>query len=288
MMVKKARLGKGLDALFGALEEAGLETGVETGARLIPMDQIRPGRFQPRVRIDEASLADLAASIQSQGVIQPIVVRETATGTFELIAGERRWRASQMAGRKDIPAVVRKVSDDAALALGLIENIQREDLNPIEEAAGLKRLLDEFGMTHQEVAESVGRSRAAVSNLLRILNLDPLVREHIENDRIEMGHGRALLALPQTDQHSAAEVVMHRRLSVRQTEQLVRRLLAGGRKRQPKAPSKDADIQRLETELSELLGTTVTVEQRDKQGGRLIIDYHSLDALDGITEKIRR
>ena len=287
-MVKKARLGKGLDALFGSLEDADLGAGDKRSMRSIPIDEIRPGRFQPRARIDEASLADLAASIKSQGVVQPIVVRETATGTFELIAGERRWRASRMAGRKDIPAVVRKVSDDAALALGLIENIQREDLNPIEEAAGLKRLLDEFGMTHLQVAESIGRSRAAVSNLLRILNLDPLVRAHIEKERIEMGHGRALLALPQADQHSVAEVVMHRRLSVRQTEQLVRRWLAGDRKRKRKLSSKDADIQRLENELSEVLGTAVHIEHRGTKGGRLLIDYHSLDELDGIMKRFSR
>lgn len=287
-MVKKPRLGKGLDALFGSLEDAGLESGDEQGMRSIPINEIRPGRFQPRARIDEASLVDLAASIKSQGVVQPIVVRETATGDFELIAGERRWRASQMAGRKDIPAVVRKVSDDAALALGLIENIQREDLNPIEEAAGLKRLLDEFGMTHLQVAESVGRSRAAVSNLLRILNLDPLVRDYIEKERIEMGHGRALLALPQGDQHAAAEVVMHRRLSVRQTEQLVRQWLTGDRKRKRKPLSKDADIRRLENELSETLGAAVHIEHRGEKGGQLLIDYHSLDELDGIMKRFRR
>jgi ParB family chromosome partitioning protein len=237
--------------------------------------------------MDEASLRDLAASIQNQGVVQPVVVRETVAGSFELIAGERRWRASQMAGLDEIPAMVRRVSDDAALALALIENIQREDLNPVEEAMGLKRLLDEFGMTHQQAAESVGRSRAAVSNLLRILNLDPVVREHIENDRIEMGHGRALLALPQADQAAAAEVVMHRRLSVRQTEQLVRQWLVGDRKRKRKPQSKDADIQRLENELSETLGAVVHIENRGTKGGRLLIDYHSLDELDGIIKRFR-
>ena len=233
-MVKKARLGKGLDALFSALDESGVDGATPSDMRTVPIDQIRPGRFQPRSRMDEASLRDLAASIQNQGVVQPVVVRETVAGGFELIAGERRWRASQMAGLDEIPAMVRQVSDDAALALALIENIQREDLNPVEEAMGLKRLLDEFGMTHQQAAESVGRSRTAVSNLLRILNLDPVVREHIENERIEMGHGRALLALPQEDQGGAAEVVIQRRLSVRQTEQLVRQWLAGDRKRKRK------------------------------------------------------
>jgi ParB family chromosome partitioning protein len=237
--------------------------------------------------MDEASLRDLAASIQNQGVVQPVVVRETVAGGFELIAGERRWRASQMAGLDEIPAMVRQVSDDAALALALIENIQREDLNPVEEAMGLKRLLDEFGMTHQQAAESVGRSRTAVSNLLRILNLDLIVREHIENERIEMGHGRALLALPQADQAAAAEVVMHRRLSVRQTEQLVRQWLAGDRKRKRKPQPQDADIQRLENELSETLGAPVHIETRGAKKGRLLIDYHSLDELDGIIKRLR-
>jgi ParB family chromosome partitioning protein len=255
--------------------------------RTVPIDQIRPGRFQPRSRIDEASLRDLAASIQNQGVVQPVVVRETVAGGFELIAGERRWRASKMAGLDEIPVVVRQASDDTALALALIENIQREDLNPVEEAMGLKRLLDEFGMTHQQAAESVGRSRSAVSNLLRILNLDPVVREHIENERIEMGHGRALLALPQADQSGAAEVVMHKRLSVRQAEQLVRQWLAGERKRKRKPAPKDADIQRLENELSETLGASVHIEHRGAKGGRLLIDYHSLDELDGIIKRLR-
>jgi ParB family chromosome partitioning protein len=287
-MVKKARLGKGLDALFGALDESsGADSSTTRDMRMVPVDQIRPGRFQPRSRIDEASLRDLAASIKNQGVVQPVVVRETVAGAFELIAGERRWRASQMAGLVEIPAVVRQVSDDAALALALIENIQRENLNPIEEAMGLKRLLDEFGMTHQQAAESVGRSRAAVSNLLRILNLDPIAREHIENERIEMGHGRALLALPQADQASAAETVMHRRLSVRQTEQLVRQWLAGSRKRKTKPTPKSADIQRLENELSEALGAAVHIEHRETKGGRLLIDYHSLDELDGIINRLR-
>ena len=286
-MVKKARLGKGLDALFSALDESGADGATATDMRTVPIDQIRPGRFQPRSRIDEAALRDLAASIQNQGVVQPVVVRETVAEGFELIAGERRWRASKMAGLDEIPVVVRQASDDTALALALIENIQREDLNPVEEAMGLKRLLDEFGMTHQQAAESVGRSRAAVSNLLRILNLDPVVREHIENERSEMGHGRALLALPQADQSGAAEVVIHKRLSVRQAEQLVRQWLAGERKRKRKPASKDADIQRLENELSETLGASVHIEHRGAKGGRLLIDYHSLDELDGIISRLR-
>ncbi|MBO68141.1 MAG: chromosome partitioning protein ParB [Acidiferrobacteraceae bacterium] len=254
--------------------------------RTIAIDAITPGRFQPRTNIDDASLRDLAASIKNQGVVQPVVVRETVAGGFELIAGERRWRASQMAGAETIPAVVRRVSDEIALALGLIENIQRENLNPIEEAMGLKRLLEEFGMTHQQVADSVGRSRASVTNLLRILNLDPIVKNHIESDLIEMGHGRALLALPRESQASVSKAIIQKKLSVRQTEQAVRRLLAGERKGKPKQKSKDADVRRLENELSEALGAKAYLEHRGN-GGRIVIDYHSLEELDGIIEKLR-
>jgi len=254
--------------------------------RTIAVDAISPGRFQPRARIDEESLRDLAASIKNQGVVQPVVVRETVAGGFELIAGERRWRASHMAGVETIPAVVRRVSDETALALGLIENIQRENLNPVEEAMGLKRLLEEFGMTHQQVADSVGRSRAAVTNLLRILNLDPSVKDHIESGLIEMGHGRALLALSRESQASVSEAVIQKKLSVRQTEQLVRRLLSGAQKNKPKQKPKDADMLRLENELSETLGAKASVEHHG-EGGRLIIDYHSLEELDGIIERLR-
>lgn len=286
-MVKKARLGKGLDALFGAVDEASTNRSTRSEMRSLPVNSIRQSRFQPRTRMDETSLRDLAASIQNQGVVQPVVVRETTTGHYELIAGERRWRATKMAGLTDIPAVVRQVSDDVALVLGLIENIQRENLGPVEEAMGLRRLLDEFGMTHQQAADSIGRSRAAVSNLLRILNLDPIVREHIEDERIEMGHGRALLALPREAQVAAAETVIHRRLSVRQTEQLVRQLLAGERKKKPRQLTTNADIQRLENELSEKLGARIHIEDRGQKGGRLVIDYHSLDELDGIVDRLR-
>ncbi len=285
-MAKKPRLGKGLDALFGALEETNGGNKGQTEMRTIAIDAITPGRFQPRTNIDDASLRDLAASIKNQGVVQPVVVRETVAGGFELIAGERRWRASQMAGAETIPAVVRRVSDEIALALGLIENIQRENLNPIEEAMGLKRLLEEFGMTHQQVADSVGRSRASVTNLLRILNLDPIVKNHIESDLIEMGHGRALLALPRESQASVSKAIIQKKLSVRQTEQAVRRLLAGERKGKPKQKSKDADVRRLENELSEALGAKAYLEHRGN-GGRIVIDYHSLEELDGIIEKLR-
>lgn len=282
-MNKKARLGRGLDALLSDVEQ----TGGDGELRWLPLESIRQGRYQPRTRIDENSLRELAASISNQGIIQPVVVRETASGGFELIAGERRWRASKLAGLSQIPALVRQVSDEAALQVALIENIQRKELNPVEEAAGLRRLLDEFGMTHQQVAERVGRSRAAVTNLLRLLNLEPQVREHLEMGRIEMGHARALLALPREQQPETAAGVIQRRLSVRQTENSVRRLLSGARKKSPKRASKDPDISKLERELSEALAAPVELE--DKGGnGRVVIRYHSLDELDGIIQRVRR
>ena len=279
-------MGYGLDALFGSLEEISEEGQQLTGLRTLKIDEIRPGRYQPRINLDETALLDLAASIKKQGVLQPVVVRETTTGGFELIAGERRWRASKLAGLSDIPAVVKKTSDEAALVLGLIENIQREDLNPIEEAAGLRRLIEEFGMTHEQVAEGIGRSRTAVTNLLRILNLDPIVRDHLEHGRLEMGHGRALLSLSQIKQQSVAEIAIRQRLSVRQTEQLVRKQLSGDKRKKPILSDKDADIKQLEAQLSELLGTTVSID--DKRGrGKLLIDYHNLDQLDGIIKKLK-
>ena len=283
-MTKKARLGRGLEALLTGVEKTVNEG--DGALRQLPLDSIRQGRYQPRVRIDEASLRELAASIAMQGIIQPIVVRETVAGGFELIAGERRWRASKLAGLREIPALIRQVSDENALAVALIENIQRQELNPVEEAAGLRRLLDEFGMTHQQVAEQVGRSRAAVSNLLRLLNLVPAVREHLELGRIEMGHARAVLALPREQQQTAAASVIQRRLSVRQTEKLVRGLLSGVRKSKRVPLVKDADLSKLETELSEALAAPVVLEDSGGKG-RVIIQYYSLDELDGIIQKFR-
>ena len=283
-MSRKARLGKGLDALLGSVEKTAAESDGEL--RHLPVESIRPGRYQPRTRMDEASLSDLAASIKAQGVVQPIVVRETVAGDYELIAGERRWRAAKMAGLGELPAVVRRVPDEIALAVGLIENIQREDLNPLEEASGLRRLLDEFGLTHQQVAESIGRSRAAVSNLLRLLNLDPPVRAHLEAGHIEAGHARAILALPREQQLAAAETVMQQRLSVRQTEQLVRRYLSGTRKKKRNRASLDADLRQLEEELSEHLAARVSLEHSGRRG-RVVIEYNSLDELEGILERLR-
>ena len=283
-MTKKARLGRGLGALLTGVEKTVNEG--DGALRQLPLDSIRQNRYQPRLHIDEESLRELAASIANQGIIQPIVVRETVAGGFELIAGERRWRASRLAGLTEIPALIRQVSDKSALAVALIENIQRQELNPVEEAAGLRRLLDEFGMTHQQVAEQVGRSRAAVSNLLRLLNLVPVVREQLELGRIEMGHARAVLALPREQQQTAAASVIQRRLSVRQTEKLVRRLLSGARKSKRVPQVKDADISKLETELSEALAAPVVLEDNGGKG-RVIIQYHSLDELDGIIQKFR-
>tara|TARA_B100000029_G_C17326957_1_gene870274 strand:+ start:48 stop:773 length:726 start_codon:yes stop_codon:yes gene_type:complete len=240
--------------------------------------------------MDEAALEELAASISSQGIVQPLLVRETAGGGYELIAGERRWRAAQLAGLTEVPAVVRRVPDEAALAVGLIENIQRENLNPIEEAAGIRRLLDEFGLTHQQAAEAVGRSRVAVSNLLRLLKLDPSVREHLESGHIEAGHARALLGLVRDQQVVAAQAVMQRRLSVRQTEELVRRMLDPSETTSSKKPKRKTgqsrDIQRLEEALSEKLAAPVHLESRDGKSGRLVIEYNSLDELDGIIERL--
>jgi|TARA_Y100000588_G_scaffold49245_1_gene46369 ParB family chromosome partitioning protein len=283
-MSRKARLGKGLDALLGGVEKTAAQNDGEL--RRLPVESIRPGRYQPRTRMDEAALSELAASIKAQGVVQPIVVRETVAGDYELIAGERRWRAAKMAGLDQLPAVVRRVPDEIALAVGLIENIQRENLNPLEEASGLRRLLDEFGLTHQQVAESIGRSRAAVSNLLRLLNLDPPVRSHLEAGQIEAGHARAILALPREQQLSAAETVIQQRLSVRQTEQLVRRYLSGERKKKRSRVRQDADLLRLEEELSERLAAKVNIEHSGRRG-RVVIEYNSLDELDGILERLR-
>ncbi|MDP6313988.1 MAG: ParB/RepB/Spo0J family partition protein [Arenicellales bacterium] len=287
-MNKKARLGKGLDALLGNIEQG--VAAVDGELRQLPVAAIRKGRYQPRTHMDEESLRELAASIATQGIVQPLLVRETAAGAYELIAGERRWRAAQLAGLKDVPVMVRQVADEAALAVGLIENIQRENLNPIEEAGGLRRLLDEFGLTHQQVADTIGRSRTAVSNLLRLLNLDPGVREHLEARRLEAGHARAILALPREQQGAAADLVMRRRLSVRQAEQLVRRLLAqaGAKKKDKKKTVLDPDIRRLEEELSEHFAAPVRVESRDGKRGHVKIEYGSLDELDGILARIRR
>ncbi|MDH3637076.1 MAG: ParB/RepB/Spo0J family partition protein [Gammaproteobacteria bacterium] len=279
---KKPRLGRGLDALLG--EAADTPT---SEFRELPVDALRRGQYQPRTRMDDASLSDLAQSIKAQGVVQPIVARELATDGYEIIAGERRWRAAQMAGLERVPVLVRRIPDEAALAISLIENIQRENLNPIEQAGGFRRLLDEFGLTHQQIANGIGRSRAAVTNLLRLLTLNPGPRRLLEEGRIEMGHGRALLGLNGPDQDLAANHVVAKGLSVRQTEEMVRRRQGHRVRKKPRtvAPA-DPDVKRLEERLAASLGAKVAIIQQGAKNGRLVIEYHSLDELDGIVERL--
>lgn len=303
MAGKKRGLGRGLDALLGAASSPPVQTtGSDEGEvplpqphehpqgdhlRMLPVDVIHKSRYQPRHDFPEETLQELADSIKAQGVVQPIVVRPHSQkpGHFELIAGERRWRATQLAGLYEIPAVVRDVPDQAAMAMGLIENIQREELNPIEEAMALQRLIEEFGLTHQQTADAVGRSRAAVSNLLRLLSLEPAVKELLETEELEMGHARALLALQGGAQIEAARQVAHRGLSVRETENLVRKLSQPARPR--KTAAKDPDIRRFEEDLSEKLGAKVQIQTGDKGKGKLVIQYNSLDELDGILAHIK-
>ncbi len=305
---KKARLGRGLEALLGDVRPLSADAPATTSAtggapggrsqlRELPIEQLQRGKYQPRTRMDKPALEELAETIRVQGVIQPLLVREIKRGRYEIIAGERRWRGAQLAGLKSVPAVVREVSDQSAMAVALIENIQREDLNAIEEAAGLQRLVDDFGLTHQQIAEVVGRSRAAVSNLLRLLALNPAVKKLLEAGKIEMAHARTLLQLPAKDQPGAANQVAAGGLSVRRTELLVKRLLAGAgdddRDRDRDSPKKDPDVQRLEGELSTRIGARVSIQHNTRKGkdgakkGKLVIHYHSLDELDGIIERIK-
>lgn len=283
---KKKRLGRGLDALLGGDTTS---QGQAPAARAdtpnsLPIEQLQPGEYQPRTNMDPDSLEDLAASIRSQGIIQPILVRPLAEQKYEIIAGERRWRAAQIAELQEVPVLVRDIPDEATLAVALIENIQRENLNPVEEAAGLKRLMDEFELTHEEMAKSIGRSRTAVTNLLRLLGLSHGAKQLLEHGKIEMGHARAILGLAIERQDYVAAEVYSKRLSVRQTEALVRSY--SEHKKKPEIKPKSSDIQVLEETLSDKLGTRVQVQ--DKNGkGRIIIDYKSLDTLDGIIDHIK-
>jgi ParB family chromosome partitioning protein len=279
-MSKPKGLGRGLDALLGA-DEAPREALLN-----LSVSQIRPGKYQPRTKMDQQALAELAASIRSQGLMQPLLVRPLDRDRYELIAGERRWRAAQMAGLEQVPALVREVPDDAALAMSLIENIQRENLNPMEEAAGLQRLLEEFKMTHEQAAESVGRSRSTTTNLLRLLKLAKPVQEMVMEGALEMGHARALLALEGARQIELAHRVAARGLSVRDTEALVQGLMRGApaRRRGKKA---DRDLTRLEEEVSERLGTTVEIRAARKGSGKLVLHYSTLDHLEQLLKKLR-
>jgi len=287
-MAKKKGLGRGLEALLGPSATADDPAPVGR-LRDLGLDLIHRGRYQPRTQFDQEALEELAESIRSQGVVQPIVVRPLAGGRFELIAGERRWRAAQLAGLVAIPAIVRDVDDEASLALALIENIQRENLTPLEEAVALSRLIEEFALTHEAAANAVGRSRAAVSNLLRLLDLGLESREFLVNGELEMGHARALLALSGARQAAVAREVVARRLSVRETVALVRKSLVetGEPRTTPKAKV-DPDIRSLQNELSEKLGSAVRIEHRTSGKGRLVVEYASLEQLDGVLERLRR
>ena len=282
--VRRRGLGRGLEALLGdapVTHQTAAPDG--DGASTAGIDEIWRSPFQPRRRIDDEGIEDLAASIRSQGLLQPVVVRHRAAGGFELIAGERRWRAAQRAGLERVPVVVRDVDDRGALAMALIENVQREDLNPIEEAQGLERLRQEFELTQEQVAEAVGKSRPAVANLLRLLILPEAVCELLAQGDLEMGHARALLALPVEDQEPMARVVVKGQLSVRQTEALVRR---AAKKPEPRPTAVDPDIRRLEIRLSERLGAGVSINHTRKGGGKVVIAYASLDELDGILSRL--
>ena len=289
-MVRKRGLGRGLDALLGEIADRTLDQPIapspseDGGFRSLPVDSIRRGRHQPRRIVEESALEELADSVRARGIVQPIVVRSATAGTYEIVAGERRWRAARMAGMDEVPAVVRECSDQEAAAIALIENIQREDLNAIEEAQGYRMLADEFGLTHQELADAVGRSRSAVSNAMRLLELNEDVRVMVENGDIEMGHARALLALCGAAQSKAAEEVVRRKLTARETESLVRRLTQPETAPTPKV--RDPDVVKLEDDLAERLGAMVRIQHRSKGTGTLTIHYGSLDALDGILERI--
>jgi ParB family chromosome partitioning protein len=291
MAVKKSSLGRGYNALLGDTVKAASAPADPSREALthLAISKLQPGRYQPRRQMKEEKLAELADSIKAQGVIQPIVVRSIADGRFEIIAGERRWRAAQLAELREVPVVVREVDDRAVIAMALIENIQREDLNPLEEAGSLQRLIDEFDLTHQQAAEAVGRSRAAVSNLLRLLELPEPIRKLLEAGRLEMGHARALLTLQADLAIALATLAADEQLSVREVERRVQ--LAGKNKpagKNGKLARSNADIEALEREIADHLGAKVQLSHGKNGSGKLIIHYHGLDTLDGILEKLRR
>ncbi len=280
-MAKLKGLGRGLDALLSGEDSAAPPHGE---LRMLAVGKLKPGKYQPRTQMDAAALQELADSIRVQGLMQPILVRELEAGGFEIIAGERRWRAAQLANLTEVPVLVREVADDAVAAMALIENIQREDLNPLEEATGIKRLIDEFGMTHQTAASAVGRSRTAVSNLLRLLNLGKSTQIMLMDGRLDMGHARALLPLSAIQQSEAAHEIVRRGLSVREAEALAARLL---KPTTATATKPDRDVARLAEELADRLGAGVNLRASKKGRGTLSIHFASLDQLDGILKRIR-
>ncbi len=283
-MIKKKGLGRGLDALLGGSD---ITFGEEQ--RNLPVTRLQPGKYQPRTHMDESALAELAASISAQGIMQPILVRSIdgmfGAERYEIVAGERRWRAAQLAGLKEIPVLIRRIPDEQALAMALIENIQRENLNPLEEAQGLQRLVEEFGLTHQQAADAVGRSRPAASNLLRLLQLTEPVQELLMSGKLDMGHARALLPLNGAQQVAVAQRIAQKGLSVREAEQLVQQILTPPQK--PGEKPVDRDILRLEEELSDAIGAAVAIKSNKKGVGKITIDFDSLDQLDGILGRLR-
>ncbi|GIX37892.1 MAG: chromosome partitioning protein ParB [Silanimonas sp.] len=294
MSGKTRGLGRGLDALLGTGNKGAKIEEPAPGdvLKTLPIDQLQAGRYQPRQHFDDAALEELAESIRAQGVIQPILVRAIAKDRYEIIAGERRWRAASRAGLAEVPVVLRKVDDRAVIAMALIENIQREDLNPLEEAQALARLIDEFALTHQQAAEAVGRSRAAVSNLLRLMELPEPVRTLLENRQLEMGHARALLTLAPQAAVALAQQAAAEGWSVREVERRAQALAAGQLPASPTAAKKparprDADVARLERELGELLGTRVEIQAGRGGKGKLVLHYHGHDTLDGLLERLR-
>ncbi len=280
-MSKPKGLGRGLDALLGGDDTASRKDAMAS----LPVGSIRPGKYQPRTHMDEQALKELAASIRAQGLMQPLLVRPVGRDQYELIAGERRWRAAQIAGLAEVPVLVRDVPDNAALAMSLVENIQREDLNPIEEAAGLQRLIEEFRMTHEQAADAVGRSRSATTNLLRLLKLAKPVQAMLMQGTLEMGHARALLALEGARQVEAANRIAVRGLSVRESEALATRLQRGPAARRKHRT--DRDLARLEEEVSQRLGTTVQIRPGRKGSGSIVVSYSGLDHLDQLLKKLR-
>ena len=285
--MKKKRLGRGLESLIGDLDDVTRDQSEDKAVGLteIDIDRIQRGKYQPRQVFDQESLQELADSIGVQGIVQPIVVRQEGSH-FELVAGERRWRAAQLAGLQKVPAVIRELDSKAAAAIGLIENIQREDLNPLEQAQAFFRLIEEFDLTHQQVADSVGRSRAAVSNLLRLLDLAEPVKQQVNRGLLNMGHARALLALIRHDQIEIGKLVVNRGLSVRETELLVKKTLAADKKVKARPRASDPDIKRLENKISEKLGAGVKIKPGKKGSGQLVISFHSPAELEGILEHL--
>lgn len=283
-MLKNKGLGKGLDALLGGNKPG---AGPNEGElRQLALTSLSPGKYQPRTHMDQAALAELADSIKQRGIVQPILVREIGKDKFEIIAGERRWRAAQLAGLATVPVLVREIADDAALGIGLIENIQREDLNAMEEAAGIQRLIDEFKLTHEEAAKAVGRSRSAVSNLLRLLELAKPVQDMVMAQKIDMGHARALLSLAKSKQVELAHQIVHKHLSVRDAERLAKTTSAPPKTKKA-ALSDNTDVRRLETDLSDKLGTNVTIKLDKKNNGTVTIAFMGFEHLDGILERTK-